>query len=76
MSSTIVAMIVQHKPQLFQFMFDAASEQATEDIPFIAVGSGQSLADPFLAFLRRIFWSDRLRHLKILLAGTFPTCKL
>src|SRR5690606_12875728 len=68
MSASIVALIVQGKPELFQFTFDAASEQATGDIPFIAVGSGQQLADPFLAFLRRIFWKD---HLPTLNEGIF-----
>ena len=68
MSSSVVAMIIQRKPALFQFAYDAASEQATEDIPFIAVGSGQGLADPFLAFLRRIFWKD---HLPTLNEGIF-----
>lgn len=67
-SSSVVAMIVKGNPELFQFDFQAASEQATEDIPFIAVGSGQQLADPFLAFLRRIFWKD---HLPTLNEGIF-----
>ena len=26
----------------------------------MAIGSGQHIADPFLAFLRRIFWPNRL----------------
>lgn len=34
--------------------------EAMDDIPFAAIGSGQSLADPFLAFLRRVFWPDKL----------------
>ena len=29
---------------------------ATSDLPFVAIGSGQGIADPFLAFVRRIFW--------------------
>ena len=32
---------------------------ATKDLPFVSIGSGQMIADPFLAFLRRIFWKDR-----------------
>ena len=62
-SATVVAMIVKHRPVLFQFDFQAAGEQATADIPFIAVGSGQPLADPFLAFIRRVFWKDHLPNL-------------
>jgi 20S proteasome alpha/beta subunit len=63
LSSSIVAMIVKHKPTLMQFDFQAASELANNDIPFISVGSGQPLADPFLAFIRRIFWKDHLPNL-------------
>ncbi|MGH8542977.1 MAG: hypothetical protein ACREX3_04935 [Gammaproteobacteria bacterium] len=33
---------------------------ATENLPFVALGSGQGTADPFLAFLRRVFWPDAL----------------
>lgn len=63
LSASIVAMIVKKEPTLMQFDFQGASELANEDIPFIAVGSGQSLADPFLAFIRRIFWKDHLPNL-------------
>lgn len=63
LSASIVAMIVKHKPVLIQFDFQGASELANEGIPFIAVGSGQQLADPFLAFIRRIFWKDHLPNL-------------
>jgi hypothetical protein len=31
-----------------------------DDVPWITLGSGQVTADPFLAFLRRIFWPDRV----------------
>ena len=30
----------------------------TDELPFVAVGSGQLIADPFMAFLRRVFWKD------------------
>jgi|ERR1039458_8309027 hypothetical protein len=56
LSSTIVALPVAKVPCLFQFNHQAAPEAATDSLPFVAIGSGQSLADPFLAFLRRIFW--------------------
>lgn len=57
---TLVALPCGGKPSLFQFDPQGAPEEATEDLPFIAIGSGQNIADPFLAFLRRIFWKDRL----------------
>ena len=32
------------------------AEEVTIDLPFVSLGSGQVSADPFLAFIRRIFW--------------------
>jgi 20S proteasome alpha/beta subunit len=55
LASTVLAMVVKDKPCLFQFDAQGAPEEATDDLPFIAIGSGQPLADPFLAFLRRVF---------------------
>ena len=37
---------------------NGAPEQATPQLPFVALGSGQMLADSFLAFLKRVLWSD------------------
>ncbi|WP_428939674.1 hypothetical protein [Fontivita pretiosa] len=42
---------------------NASPEAASDDLPFAAIGSGQPLADPFLAFIRRIFWPGRLPNL-------------
>jgi hypothetical protein len=36
-----------------------APEAATSDLPFVSVGVGQATADPFLAFIRRVFWRER-----------------
>ena len=51
---------MQHSCSLFQFDQQCAPEEASSGLPFISIGSGQPLADPFLAFIRRIFWRDRL----------------
>lgn len=59
-SYTVLAMPLDKKPCLIQFNQQCSPELATKDLPFIAVGSGQLLADPFLAFLRRIFWQNGL----------------
>ena len=67
---TVVALPCKGKVCLFQFDPQGAPEEATEDLPFIAVGSGQAIADPFLAFLRHIFWSNRLPSLS---EGVFAT---
>jgi hypothetical protein len=56
---SLVAVAVKKEPQLFQFDYGGAPERASEKLPFISLGSGQSMADPFLAFLKRILWKDR-----------------
>jgi 20S proteasome alpha/beta subunit len=53
---TLVALPVRHKPCLFTFDFNGAPEQYTKELPFVALGSGQPIADPFLAFLKRLVW--------------------
>ena len=47
-------------PELIQSDHVGASEAATNDLPYVSIGSGQQLADPFLAFLRHIFWANHL----------------
>ena len=61
---TLVAVASKNVPRLIQFDYQCAPELATEDLPFVAIGSGRSIADPFLAFLRRVFWKDSLPSLK------------
>ncbi|HRH67999.1 MAG TPA: hypothetical protein PLB89_00695 [Flavobacteriales bacterium] len=56
---SLVAMPVGREACLFNFDFNGAPEQSTKDIPFIALGSGQPIADPFLAFLKRVLWPSR-----------------
>jgi 20S proteasome alpha/beta subunit len=55
---SLIAMVVQHRPSLFTFEYSSAPEEVTEELPFTALGSGQNIADPFLAFLKRVLWSD------------------
>lgn len=59
MVKCLVAVAVNHKPCLFQFDYSGAPEEATAQLPFVALGSGQPLADPFLAFLKRVIWEDK-----------------
>ena len=47
-------------PELIQLDWLGNPEAASTDLPFVSIGSGQQLADPFLAFLRHIFWPDKL----------------
>lgn len=55
---TMVAIPVRRSPCLFTFDFNGAPEKATPDLPFVSMGSGQMIADPFLAFLKRAFWKE------------------
>ena len=55
---SLIAMPVDSKPHLFQFEFNGAPERCNKDTPFVSLGSGQPIADPFLAFLRRLLWSN------------------
>jgi Proteasome subunit len=59
MCRSLVALPLKDGPRLFQFDFSGAPEEATKELPFIALGSGQQIADPFLAFLKRILWKER-----------------
>ncbi len=61
LTSTVVALKPpsQASASLFSFDQQAAPEEATAQLPFVAIGSGQMIADPFLAFIRRLFWPDR-----------------
>ena len=57
-TSSLVAISVEGRPELIQCNQVGQTEAATDDLPYVSIGSGQRLADPFLAFLRRVFWSD------------------
>src|ERR1019366_7777330 len=58
-TGTMVGIMVQGDPTLIKFDHQGSPECASENLRFISLGSGQPLADPFLAFLRRIFWRDK-----------------
>lgn len=62
-SFSLVALPVSGEPCLFQFNQQGAPEQATEELPFVAIGSGQQIADPFLAFIRRVVWKEQSPNL-------------
>lgn len=60
LSHTLIAIAPKRLPSLIQFDYLCNPETANDDLPFVAVGSGQPIADPFLAFLRRVFWKNGL----------------
>jgi len=55
-TSTLVALPVAGTPELIQFDYQGMPEAATGNLPYVSIGIGQPLADPFLAFLRNVFW--------------------
>ena len=68
LSGTIIGLAVESQPTLIQFDHQGSPECATDTLRFISLGSGQPLADPFLAFLARVFWQD---HAPTLNEGIF-----
>lgn len=71
LSSTLLAIHLDGRIRLVQFDQQGAPEEATVDLPFVCLGSGQLLADPFMTFLRGVFW-DKGR-LPSLAEATFAT---
>ena len=55
---SIVSMPVKRVPCLFNFDYNGAPERSTRELPFVSIGSGQRIADPFLALLKRLLWKD------------------
>lgn len=55
---SLIALPVANNFHLFQFDFNGSPEHATRDLPFVALGSGQAIADPFLAMLKRLLWPN------------------
>lgn len=49
--------LIEITPQL-------AVEYMTKDMPFISMGSGKLTADPFLGFLRKVYWPNDLPTLQ------------
>jgi hypothetical protein len=67
---TLIAFRCRADDRLFQFTETCAPEEATKDLPYVSIGSGQQNADPFLAFIRRIFWPRDMPNLQ---GGIFAT---
>lgn len=59
-SQTLLALAVQGRPELIQFDYQCNPEWTTNELPFVSIGSGQPIADPFLAWIRFVFWRNRL----------------
>lgn len=62
-TSTILSMPIQNQNCLIHFNFLVSPQLCTNDLPFVAIGSGQPAGDPFLAFIRRLLWKDTVPKL-------------
>jgi 20S proteasome alpha/beta subunit len=58
-SHSLIAGLVGGRAELFQMDSMGSLEAASEQLPFVTAGSGQPQADPFLAFLKRVFWKKK-----------------
>jgi ATP-dependent protease HslVU (ClpYQ) peptidase subunit len=52
----LIAAAVNQQPRLLRVYETCGNEYVTPEIPFVAIGSGQKYAEPFLAFIRRALW--------------------
>lgn len=58
-SEIVVATRIGGKYRLYHYDKRMAPQEVTEELPFVAIGSGQQTADPFIAHLRRIYYAQQ-----------------
>lgn len=61
----LAVLFVDGKARLFHFDKYLAPEEIRDEIPFIAIGTGHVTADPFLAYLRRIYCDGKCPSLPL-----------
>ena len=55
----MIAALIQGEPRLIEYgTTDFQPEIKKDKLFFVSMGSGQMLADPFLAFISRVLWKD------------------
>ena len=57
--TSIVAFIAKDQPAMIHYTQEGHPEEYAKGLHFVAIGSGQPYADPFLAFVKRVAWNDR-----------------
>ena len=65
--SVLVACSATKKPLLLEFIGTIGFQpeiKSSDDLWYVSVGSGQPIVDPFLAFLRSVFWKDKSPKLR------------
>jgi hypothetical protein len=48
------------QPSLVHFDWKCTPERLNTSLPTVALGSGQAIADPFLSYIRHVFWNDKV----------------
>jgi Proteasome subunit len=70
----IVALVHSNTPYLVEFgSKDSQYEEKDGKIFFVSMGSGQILADPFLAFVNRVLWQGQIPSLELGRLGVYWT---
>jgi hypothetical protein len=68
----MLAAPVGDRAELVEFgLLDFQPERKTGNIHFVSMGSGQILADPFLAFVSRVLWGGRQPDVKVATFGVY-----
>lgn len=57
---SLLAACFKDGPKLVEITPQLSVEYMTDDMPFISLGSGKQSADPFLGFLRKVYWPTKL----------------
>lgn len=55
---TLITLPIEDQPCLLSFSQQCEGTEHDPNMPIVSIGSGQPVADPFLAFIRRIFWPN------------------
>jgi len=58
MASIMIALPLQNGVSLFSFDYTGAPCEATVSLPYVSIGSGTYLAEPFLSFIRPLIWTE------------------
>lgn len=64
----LVAAVIRDKHELVWINEQGSPTLVQDDVPFVTIGLGQGIADPFVGFTRRLFWDSRVPSLA---EGTF-----
>lgn len=68
----MVAAPISDKPELVEYgLLDFQPERKTPKLHFVSMGSGQLLADPFLAFVSRVLWAGKQPDVKTAMFGVY-----